>query len=228
MKKFVLLDMDDTILDFHKAERIALEKTLVMLGLEPSETVLSRYSEINAEQWRLLELGKLTREQVKERRYRLLFEEFCIDEDPVKAARTYEHNLSIGHYFIDGAEEMLETLSREYELYLVSNGSTDIQMPRIASGNIARYFRGIFISEAIGHNKPSKAYFDAVFAVIPDFEKEKAVIVGDSLSSDIKGGKVAEITTIWFNPSGKLIEKEPFPDYVISKLSELPMLLARL
>ena len=228
MKRFVLLDLDDTVYDFHTAEHIALSKTLQALGLEPREEVLARYSEINAEQWRLLEQGQLTREQVKESRYQLLFDEFGIDVDPVKAARTYEHNLSIGHYFIDGAEEMLETLSHEYELYLVSNGSTDIQMPRIASGNIARYFRGIFISEAIGHNKPSKAYFDAVFTAIPGFEKEKAVIVGDSLSSDIKGGRAAGITTIWFNPSEKLIEKEPFPDHVISKLSELSMLLERL
>ena len=228
MKRFVFLDLDDTIYDFHKAEHIALSKTLETLGLEPREEVLNRYSAINAAQWRLLEQGTLTREQVKERRYQLLFEEFSIDVDPVLAARTYEHNLSIGHYFIDGAEEMLKTLSREYRLYLVSNGSVDIQMPRIASGNIARYFRGIFISEAIGHNKPSKAYFDAVFAAIPAFEKEKAVIVGDSLSSDILGGQIAQITTVWFRPSGQPVREDIRPDHVISHLSELEQLLKQL
>ncbi len=228
MKRFVLLDLDDTIYDFHKAEQIALSKTLETLGLEPRAEVLARYSEINAAQWRLLEQGELTREQVKERRYQLLFEEFGIAVDPIRAARTYEHNLSIGHYFVDGAEQLLETLSQEYQLYLVSNGSVDIQMPRISSGNIERFFDGIFISEAIGHNKPSTAYFDAVFAAIPHFDKEQALIVGDSLSSDIQGGKNAGITTVWFNRNGVKALNYTHPDHQISALWELPGLLKTL
>ena len=228
MKRFVLLDLDDTIYDFHKAETVALSKTLETLGLEPRSEVLARYSEINAAQWRLLEQGKLTREQVKERRYQLLFEEFGIAVDPILAARTYERNLSIGHYFVDGAPELLATLSRDYQLYLVSNGSTAIQMPRIASGDIAQYFDGIFISEDVGYNKPDKAYFDAVFAAIPQFEKEQAVIIGDSLSSDILGGKTAGITTVWFCPFAQADKETICPDYVISRLSELPHLLKRL
>lgn len=228
LKKFVLLDLDDTIYDFHKAEHIALKKTLQTFGLEPHTDVLTRYSEINAAQWRLLEQGELTRDELKERRYRLLFEEFGIDLDPIKAARTYERNLSIGHYFIDGAEELLETLHREFDLYLVSNGSVDIQRPRIASGNIDRFFCGIFISEAVGFNKPDAAFFEAVFAQIPGFEKEKAVIIGDSLSSDIQGGKNVGITTVWFHPSGKTTGITPYADYQIRTLDELPNLLRSL
>ncbi len=228
MKKFVLLDLDDTILDFHKAERIALEKTLVALGLEPRDEVLSRYSEINAAQWRLLEQGKLTRDEVKERRYQLLFEEFGLDVDPIKAARTYEHNLSIGHYFIEDAERVLEELSTKYELYLVSNGSVDIQMPRIASAGIEKYFTRMFISEAVGYNKPDTAFFEAVFSAIPDFDKQKAVIIGDSLSSDILGGKNAGITTVWFHPSNEATAISLHPDYIITQLKQLPQLLKRL
>jgi 2-haloacid dehalogenase len=134
MKQFVLLDLDDTIFDFHKAEHIALTKTPETLGLTPDPKVLSRYSEINVAQWRLLEQGKLTREEVKERRYELLFQEFNVDVSPVLAARTYEKNLSIGHFFVDGAEELLQTLSRDHRLFLVSNGSTDIQRSRIDRG----------------------------------------------------------------------------------------------
>lgn len=228
MKRFVLLDLDDTIFDFHKAEHIALTKTLETLGLTPDPIVLSRYSEINAEQWRLLEQGKLTREQVKERRYELLFKEFGVDVSPVLAARTYEKNLSIGHYFIDGAEELLKTLSQDYRLFLVSNGSTDIQRSRIASSNIHLYFEKMFISEEIGFNKPDKRFFDAVFAQIPDFDKNQAVIVGDSLSSDIQGGKNAEITTIWYNSKGVKVSNCTQPNYQISTLSELPSLLKTL
>jgi len=228
MKQFILLDLDDTIFDFHKAEHIALKKTLETLGLTPDPTVLSRYSEINAAQWRLLEQGKLTRAQVKERRYELLFKEFHMDISPVLAARTYEKNLSIGHYFVEGAEELLQTLSRDYRLFLVSNGSTDIQRSRIGSSNIHTYFEKMFISEEVGFNKPDTRFFDAVFAEIPDFRKEQAVIVGDSLSSDIRGGKNAGITTVWFCKAGKTGVVDPNPDYRITALKELPALLARL
>lgn len=225
MKQFVLLDLDDTIFDFHKAEHIALTKTLETLGLTPDPKVLSRYSEINVEQWRLLEQGKLTREEVKERRYELLFQEFNVNVSPVLAARTYEKNLSIGHFFVDGAEELLQTLSRDYRLFLVSNGSTDIQRSRIGSSNIHLYFEKMFISEEVGFNKPDIRFFDAVFAEIPDFEKEQAVIIGDSISSDIKGGKNAGITTVWFNPKGLAAPAETQPDYTISHLRELPALV---
>ncbi len=228
MKQFVFLDLDDTIFDFHKAERIALSKTLETLGLTPDPAVLARYSEINAAQWRLLEQGKLTREQVKERRYELLFREFGMDISPVLAARTYEKNLSIGHYFVDGAEELLQVLCRNYRLFLVSNGSTDIQRSRIGSSNIHTYFEKMFISEEIGFNKPDKRFFDAVFAQIPDFHKEKAVMVGDSISSDIQGGKNAGITTVWFNPLGARAPGDTQPDYTVTHLHELPALLARL
>ena len=227
MIEFDFLDLDDTIFDFHKAEHIALTKTLETLGLTPDPSVLSRYSEINAEQWRLLEEGKLTREQVKERRYELLFKEFNVDVSPVLAARTYEKNLSIGHYFIEGAEELLQTLSRKYRLFLVSNGSTEIQRSRIGSSNIHLYFEKMFISEEVGFNKPDKRFFDAVFAKIPDFVKEKAVIVGDSLSSDIKGGKNVGMTSIWFNPFGVKLN-DITPDYMISRLHELPDLIAQI
>lgn len=228
MKRFVFLDLDDTIFDFHKAERIALSKTLETLGLQPEPAVLARYSEINAEQWRLLERGELSREEVKERRYRLLFEEFGMEISPVLTARTYERNLSIGHYFVEGAEALLETLSRTFRLFLVSNGSSDIQRSRIGSSDIPAYFEKIFISEEVGFNKPDVRFFDAVFAEIPDFDRAQAVIVGDSLSSDIKGGKNCGITTVWFNPSGKGAPDDVRPDHTISRLCELPFLLARL
>ncbi len=228
MKRFVFLDLDDTIFDFHRAERIALSKTLASLGLHPDPAVLARYSEINAAQWKLLEQGKTTRAELKVRRYALLFEEFGMEISPVLAARTYEKNLGIGHYFIEGAEELLKTLHRDYRLFLVSNGSSDIQRGRIGSSDIHLYFEKMFISEEIGFNKPDARFFDAIFAEIPDFDKTQAVIVGDSISSDIKGGKNVGITTVWFNPSGASAPPDTRPDHTVSRLCELPPLLAQM
>ena len=228
MTRFVFLDLDDTVFDFHKAERIALTKTLTELGLAPDPAVLTRYSEINIAQWKLLEEGKILREELKVRRYRLLFEELGTDVSPELAATTYAKNLSIGHYFIEGAEELLSTLSRDYRLFLVSNGAADIQRGRIGSSNIHLYFEKMFISEEIGFNKPDVRFFDAVFAEIPDFDKTQAVIIGDSLSSDIKGGQNAGITTVWFNPKGLEAPADTRPDYTISRLCELPFVLSKM
>ena len=228
MIRNVLLDLDETVLDFHWAERIALRKTLIYLGIEPEEKILSRYREINTAQWKLLELGKLTVQEVKVRRYQLLFQELGAECSPQEAARLYESFLGIGHCFIDGAEEMLKALSGHYRLYIASNGTTAAQKSRIASAGIEKYMSGIFLSEEIGHAKPDAAYFEACFARIPEFCKAETVIVGDSLSSDIKGGKNAGIITIWFNPRGEENPSDIAADHEIRKLSELPPLLQRL
>jgi len=228
MIKNVLLDLDETVLDFHRAERIALRKTLIHLGIEPKEEILSRYHEINLSQWKLLELGKLTLPEVKVRRYQLLFEEIGAKCSAQEAAKQYESFLGIGHYFIEGAEETLGILSEQYRLYVASNGTTAVQKSRIASAGIEKYLSGIFLSEEIGHAKPAAAYFETCFSRIPDFRKEETVIVGDSLSSDIRGGKNAGISTIWFNPREEENLSDVVADHEIRKLSDLPALLKRL
>ena len=123
MIKNILFDLDDTLFDFHKAEKIAIEKTLKIAGVVPSKDLLSKYSCINLSQWKLLELGKLTRSEVKLRRFQLFFEENGIDFPAEKAAATYEQLLGIGHYFIDGAENIIQKLYGRYRLYIVSNGT---------------------------------------------------------------------------------------------------------
>ena len=203
MIEFLFLDLDDTILDFHKAERIALSKTIRAFGVEPTEEVLSRYHAINKWHWEQLELGKLTRDEVLRNRFLVLFQEFGLTVDPELCARTYEGNLSIGHYFLPGAQEALERLSKKYRLFLASNGTASVQHSRMTSANLYRFFEGIFISQEIGHNKPSPDYFEACFARIPGFHRAKAMIVGDSLTSDIRGGLQAGIHTVWVNPDHK-------------------------
>lgn len=225
---FVLLDVDDTLLDFHKAEAAALTRTLTDMGLEPEPEVLTRYSQINARQWELLEEGLLTREQVLTRRFDILFAELGIDRPGAEAKEIYERYLSIGHYFMDGAPELLEALKGNYELYIVSNGTAVVQAGRIASAGIAKYFRQIFISEEIGFNKPSREFFDRCFEKIPGFDRERAIIVGDSLTSDIRGGINAGIKTCWFNPKGKPGREDIRADHEITELAQLPALLKKL
>lgn len=228
MIKNVFLDLDDTILDFHMAERIALSKTLQHFGIEPKKETLARYNVLNLEQWRLLEQGVLTREEVKERRYRLLFDEIGADCCAASATKYYESLLGIGHYFMEGAQELLQVLSKEYDLYLATNGTMEVQKSRIRSAAIAKYFKNIFISQEIGFDKPDIEFFKHCFSRILDFKKSETVIIGDSLTSDIKGGNNAGIKTIWFNPKGLENSFDIVPDYMIIKLLELPSLLKKI
>ena len=228
MIEFLLLDLDDTILDFHKAERIAIAKTICDFGVEPTEEVLSRYHVINKWHWEQLELGNMVREEVLVGRFAMLFAEKNVTVDPVRAARTSAKTLSIGHYFLPGAEETVDALSKKYRLFLVSNGTASVQKGRMTSANLYRFFEKVFVSQEIGHNKPAKAYFDACFAQIPDFDPAKAMIVGDSLSSDILGGINAGIKTCWVNPGHAAPKNGILPDYEIEALHQLPALLERI
>ena len=227
MIEFLFLDLDDTILDFHQAEAIAVAKTIRDFGVEPTPEVLERYHEINRWHWEQLEQGKLTRDQVLVNRFSALFSELGRQADPVKCARSYEANLSQGHYFLPGALETLEKLHGKYRLFLASNGTATVQHSRLTSANLYRFFEQVFISQEVGFNKPAREFFERCFARIPGFSRERAMMVGDSLSSDIQGGINAGITTVWVNPRGK----QPgavTPDYEIRSLPELEELLKQL
>ena len=228
MIEFLFLDLDDTILDFHKAERIALGKTLGQFGLEPTDEVLDRYHVINKWHWEQLELGKMTRDEVLVKRFEATFREFGKDVDAAACTEAYTVNLSQGHYFLPGAEEAVMALSKKYRLFLASNGTASVQHGRMTSANLYRFFEQAFVSQEIGHNKPSLAYFEGCFARIPGFDKEKAMIVGDSLSSDIKGGINAGIRTVWVNPGHAAAPADIRPDHEIEALHQLPALLETL
>ena len=227
MIEFLLLDLDDTILDFHKAERIALSKTFRDFGLEPREEVLELYHKINKWHWEQLELGIMTRDQVLVGRFDRLFQELGMEVDAAACMKRYEHNLSIGHYFLPGAEEAVKKLHEKYRLFLVSNGTATVQHGRLTSAGLYPYFEQVFISQNIGYNKPDKAYFDRCFERIPGFAPEKALMVGDSLTSDIKGGINAGLKTVWVNPAHKPCG-DIRPDYEIEGLCQLESLLEAL
>ena len=229
MIKTIFFDLDDTLLDFTRSEASALRRALMEAGAPAEQEVLDRYHVINQRQWELLEEGVLTREQVKSRRFHILFAELgisCVKVETVKDR--YEKYLAEGRWLLPGAEELLKELAPRYRLCLASNGSAAIQYSRLKLAGIGHYFDRIFISEELGANKPDKAFFDRCFEALPEVDTAEILMVGDSLTSDIRGGRNAGIRTCWFNPHGKPAGTNIRPDHTITALEQLPALLARI
>lgn len=228
MIEFLLIDLDDTILDFHKAEEIGLDNTFRHYGIEPTEETVNLYKQINHRHWQLLEQGILTRKQVNEGRFTELFRALGKEVDGSECAAYYLSQLALTHDYMPGAEEAVKNLSKKYRVFIASNGNSVVQFPRLAESGLNAYVEKSFISEVLGENKPSKVFFDLCFAQIPDFDPEKAMMVGDSLSSDIQGGINAGIHTCWVNVFDKKNSGPVKPDYEISSLSQLEALLEAL
>lgn len=228
MTRFVFLDLDDTILDFHRTERAALTKALLECGIPPTEAVLSRYHQIDRQHWQRLERGELTHTQVQEGRFRVLLTELGAALDPAEVNRRFRENLCGEQYFLPQAREAVERLRQNHRLFLASNGTAAVQHARLTGAGLYPYFEQVFISEEIGFNKPSREFFDACFARIPGFDKSSAIMVGDSLTSDILGGINAGIRTCWVNPAHAPARANIQPDYEIENLSQLEEVLKTL
>lgn len=227
MIKNILFDLDDTILDFHKCERTALKETFIKIGVEHTDKILDRYSQINDMYWKRLEKGEITREQVLLGRFEMLFEEMGIECSSELAWKTYEEMLGNQYYFVEGALELLENLYGNYRLYIVSNGTASVQDRRIATAGLEKYFEKIFISQKIGVNKPDVRFFQTCFKEISDFRIEETIIIGDSLSSDIQGGIHAGIKTCWYNPKNLEKPKSMRIDYIVNSLDEIEEVLKK-
>lgn len=198
----VLFDADGTLLDFARSEREALVESLGKLGIFADEAMIAAYSKINDGLWKALERKEIEKETLKTRRFELLFEAYGIQTDATLAARAYMQALSERGYTIPGAREMCERLRGKVRMYIVTNGVGFIQRERQKRSGLLPFFDGCFISEDVGYEKPDPCYFEAVAASIGGFSKEKTLIVGDSLSSDIRGGLSFGIDTCWYNPKG--------------------------
>ena len=204
----LLFDIDGTLLDFSKAEAENIFDTLRASGIDPTSEMASAYSDINDSLWKLLEKGEIDRETLKYRRFELLFERYGITADAKKTSATYIALLEEKAYLYDGAIELCKYLSDRADAYIVTNGTLSVQESRLKKSGLLPYFKDVFISEKIGYAKPDPRFFEYAAERIPNFPKEKAVIIGDSLSSDIAGGIAYGIDTVWYSPDNKPVPAE--------------------
>lgn len=223
--KYLLFDVDGTLLDFDKAEQYALEYTFRHYDIPLTYEINQRYEEINKKLWKDFENGLIDKKTVVYSRFVLLFKEFNIPVDGIAFEDDYQKALGQGYFVLPHTIEVLSALYQKYPLYVVTNGVSQTQYSRLEGTDIKKYFQNIFVSEDIGHQKPSKEYFDYCFKNIDKIDLSKTLIIGDSLSSDIQGGINAGIDTCWFNPN-HLDKPEAMPiNYEIHDLRELLQLL---
>ncbi len=225
MKQYttLLMDVDDTLLDFGAAEAAAIRFLFSSRGYPVDDSLVAHYSRINKCFWRRFERGEIPKEAIFAGRFAKLFAERGIEADPQAFANGYMDALSRQHFLIPGALELCQKLRGQFALYIVTNGVATTQYRRIEESGLKPYFQGIFVSEEAGSQKPSRDYFRYVFDRIAEKDLNRVIIVGDSLSSDMRGGIDAGIDTCWYNPHG-LTTDLPVT-YTIERLEQLPALL---
>ncbi|WP_442600243.1 YjjG family noncanonical pyrimidine nucleotidase [Neobacillus sp. D3-1R] len=219
--KTLLFDLDDTLLDFGAAETLALKLLFQEQNHILTPEIEKMYKKINQGLWQSFEEGKLSRDEVVNTRFSLLFKELGKEVNGTLLEKNYRHYLEQGHQLIEGAFEMISKLQNHYDLYIVTNGVSRTQYKRLRDSGLFPLFKGIFVSEDTGYQKPMKEFFDYVFNRIPNFSLDQTLIIGDSLGADIKGGQQVGLDTCWFNPNLKVKNSEIIPTYEIQKLEEL-------
>lgn len=224
--KFLLFDLDHTLLDFDKAEDLALTELLQEANVADVQSYKDYYVPMNAQLWRDLEQNKLTKKELVSSRFALLFSHFGQEVDGQIFANRYQDFLSQQGQTFEGARELLEELKNQgYRLFGATNGITCIQQGRLSHSNLADFFERIFISEQAGTQKPDIAFFDWMASQIDGFEKKAVLMIGDSLTADIQGGNNAGIDTVWYNPAGKENTSSAIPTYEINSYDGLLKLL---
>ncbi len=215
----LLFDIDDTLLDFKKAEKVAVSKTLENMGLVPTDEVVKTYSNINAALWEKYQKKEITKERLVVQRFEELCQFYNLDLNAEEINKNFVENISQGFFEIEGAKETLAKLNEKYETYAVTNALLWVSTSRLKGSGFYPMFKKVFNSDQIGASKPNKEFFDVVFANINEKDKSKILIIGDSLTSDILGGINAGIDTAWVNPDNKTTDLNV--TYTVKSVTEL-------
>ena len=220
----LFLDLDNTLLDFDKAEEVAIEKVLRKYDLPHDKETIKLYSAINLSFWKRFEKGEIPKDAIFEGRFKKLLQELNEDRHTALISDDYCGFLSEGYFVVNGADSILDYLKNKgYYICATTNGFAFTQKKRVEHSGLECYFDKVFISEHIGHQKPEKEYFDCVINNIPEKNRKNILIIGDSQSSDILGGINSGIDTCWYNPKNE--EAKINSNFVINSLEELKNIL---
>ncbi|WP_294152784.1 YjjG family noncanonical pyrimidine nucleotidase [uncultured Clostridium sp.] len=219
--EMLLFDVDNTLLDFDANEAESFKNMIEDKGQVYSEELYIRYKEMNHEMWKAVERGEMTIDEVVNTRFAKLMDIYGRKVDGEDYEKTYRSYLNKGIQEKPHVHEVLSELKKKYKLYVITNGIKTTQNFRMKGSGLENYFEKCFISETVGANKPSMDFFDHVKENIECFDASKALVIGDSLTSDIKGGNDAGIDTCWICRKGTVNHTDIIPKYTINSLEEL-------
>ena len=225
-KLIVLMDADDTLLDFVECERRAISRIAQYLGIDKIPQFCDDYHVVNDNIWKEFERGLLSVDQIAYMRFDRIFDMYGVRADSKKVSELYKEYLSQEAILLDGAREFLDKSYREFRLFIITNGITYTQQRRFELANLNHYFEAIFVSEQIGSRKPQKEFFDYVKSHIEDYDDSRTIVVGDSLTSDVAGGVGAGLPTVWLNVHRKPFKGDIQPTYEINDFDDLYRLLS--
>ena len=217
----IMMDIDNTLLDFDAAERKALLETLQQFSLPCDEAAVSRYHEINSSLWGELNKGKIRRDKLVVERFDRFVKEVGAAAKATELNRAYTEHLATHADVIPGAEEALQELAEVATMIAVSNGTELVERGRLKLSGFEKYFDDIFVSEAVGVSKPNPKIFQMAMRKLGIEHSDKVLVVGDSLSADIQGGVNAGLDTCWVNMNGMENESGLTPTYEVKALREL-------
>lgn len=223
--EMLLFDLDDTLLDFEANERESLEKLFTDNGFTFNKEIFDTYHRINKELWNGYEKGTLDLNEVLNTRFSKTLHQLGQTVDGVLWEMQYRTLLGQGYQLMEGAYDLCQQLSKSHRLFIITNGVTETQLNRLRLSRLHPFFENIFTSQELGYQKPAKEFFDYVKEHIKEFKADKALVIGDSLSSDIKGGYLAGIDTCWINLKNTKNTLGIPITYTITKLPELYSIL---
>ena len=221
--KYLFWDIDGTLLDFRRSERVAIRECFRKFGLgECSDDMLREYSAINTKYWTELEKGSIGKEEVLRGRFNEFFGNHGIDISIIDDFNyAYQGFLGENPFFFEGALETVLTLKEHYLQYIVTNGTLRTQEKKIRKTGFDKIFDGIYISDVIGAEKPTREFFEFAEKDAGVTDPSSVMIIGDSLYSDIKGGIDSGYRCCWFNPSGKDADNKTGIDFEIRSIPEV-------
>lgn len=224
-KKIVLLDLDNTIIDFNECARRSIMGIFEDLRFHYDDNVFNMFLTENVKIWKRLESGEIDKAYLRANRWNIILEKLGIDYDGTIIEERFENGVALGAYPVEGAYELLDYLYDKYDLYVVSNGLKFVQESRVKIGKYDKYFKALFLSEDIGIQKPDIRFFDYCYEKLGFPPKNELILIGDSLSADIKGGNDFGIDTIWFNIHAEENKTDTKPTYIVNKLKEIESIL---
>ena len=228
--RWVLFDLDGTLLDYDAAEAAAVTATLTAGGLRATPELLASYRRINADHWAALERGVTTAARLRVERWEEVLDLHEADArvDPGALAEHYLGVLCTGSELIEGALEVVTAVAATHRVAFITNGLADVQRPRLAGSPLSNAADVVIISDEVGAAKPDPAIFDAAFAAMGWPRHDQVVMVGDSLSADIAGAAAFGLSSVLVRGSGADVPPPgdgPQPTWIIDDLRELPPLL---